>query len=120
MSGERQYINELDKSTLARMFVETRGRDQAVGAEIMRRVVQKADLIPDEWLDRTLIARSGAPVVNEYGQEIKVSGYLCDVAVKHPGAVKGILDFLLSDTESPEYKSEQAAMAAVIRGRTSR
>jgi hypothetical protein len=118
MDKNTSSFEDYDNRELALKFTESRGTDKNTGAEIMRRVIIKAGLNPDEWSERILKSNSGEPVRDSEGNLVKVADYLCDTPLDpmhQRMAARGILEFLLAGSISPE---ERMAMADTIIQRT--
>ena len=118
MGIREEDAEKLSNKELSGEFARSKGEDKVAGTEIMKRVVGLAGLNPDEWLAKPLKGKDGQPVTAERGEEVTVEDYLTVVAPKHPGAVKGILTFLNSDTSGSSFATEQTAMAGMIQERT--
>ncbi len=113
-SIDPEVLRKMDIDELALGFAESRGKDRLMGAEIMRRTVEKCDLDPG-FLKKPLKSRDGHTIFNEDGLPALVEDYLtCKTGAPPGAALFEILDFLRSDAKDPSFVPRRDAIKAAF------
>lgn len=102
---------------LAGEFLRSKGQDRTAGRALMERAAQRTE--EPDLLDRLaapLKKRDGTLATSPDGEPVEARDYLNDLAT--PAAIRGMITFVLTNKESPDFPAQQQAMAETFRSFT--